>query len=128
MLDTNFVLTVYNGTPHDINIIEGAVYDEKTRKYYGGNIVNTIPSDGQLNARYKDLQPIGINHNIPIYKRDVNTIDACPNHDMVIVSVQYATAYKEVHGNKPNNLYTIVNPVYDVNSGTIIGCLGVQKV
>lgn len=54
-------MNIYNGTPHPISIVVGATYNPAIRKYTGGEVVLTLPSNGALNAKIPtvELEPIG---------------------------------------------------------------------
>lgn len=46
-------MRIWNFTPHEINFVEGAEFNPAIRKFTGGEVVRTIPTDGQLNATLK---------------------------------------------------------------------------
>lgn len=116
-------LKIFNGTPHAINIVEGAVFNPSTRKYTGGVIVETIPSNGMLNAKIEtiDLPKIG---NIPIYGKKISGCDPLPEgYDMYIVSALYSSAIQK-SGADISKVYTVSDPVMSEDGNTFIGCRG----
>ena len=117
---------IFNGTPHAINVVSGANFDPAIRKYIGGDVVVTIPSDGVLNAKIDtvELSPVG---NIPAFGKTTTGFDPLPEgYDVYIVSVLYATAYK---GSNPSDdrIYTVADPVMSDDGKTFRGCRGIAK-
>jgi hypothetical protein len=116
-------MTIFNGTPHDINIYENSIFNADIRKYQGGDFIATIPSNGMLNAKIEtDVRPkIG---NIPIFGKKLVSCDMPPQgYDIVIVSALYSSAVKQSDYDY-SNCYTVCDPVFTSDGKTIIGCLG----
>ncbi|MCL2159825.1 MAG: hypothetical protein FWH48_10495 [Oscillospiraceae bacterium] len=117
--------SIYNGTPHSINIVSGAEYNPEIRKFTGGEVVATIPSDGALNAQI-DSAESGTIYNIPVYAKQITGCDPLPgNYHIYIVSALYASAYKTANPND-NRIYTVADPVMTDDGKTFRGCRGIQ--
>lgn len=117
---------VYNGTPHEINIVVGATFSKELRKFLGGEVVETIPSDGTLNAKIDtvEIAPIG---DIPVFAKNISGFDPLPEgYDVYVVSMLYATAYK-VANPDDDRIYTVADPVMSDDGKTFRGCRGIAK-
>ena len=116
---------IFNGTPHAINVVRGSVYNPATRKYTGGEVVLSLPSDGALNATIPtiELGPLG---DIPIFSKRIEAFDPIPSgFDIVIVSALYAAAVEGEPGSEC--IYTVADPVISEDGNTFIGCRGICK-
>ena len=131
-------MRILNFTPHDVVILDGAEYRADIRKYVATDNtteVARIPSSGILSAKietaFKDIV-----NGIPVYRKSVTGIDkiigideipesVCAD-DIIVVSALYASAYAMIYGHT-EQLYTISDPVYDVNGDSIsvVGCRGI---
>lgn len=125
-------MRILNYTPHDIVILDGAEYRADIRKYVTTNNtteVARIPSSGILSAKIETAFTDTVN-GIPVYRKAVIGIDEIPDSvsadDIIIVSALYASAYALIHGDT-DQLYTISDPVYEVNfdSISVVGCRGI---
>lgn len=115
---------VFNGTPHAINVVDGSVFNPSIRKYTGGKVVFTIPSNGMLNAKLNvvDLDPI---NNIPVFGKSFTGVDPLPDgYDIYIVSAMYASAAR-VGDVDMSKVYTVADPVYTDDGNSFIGCRGI---
>ena len=120
-------MTIFNATPHEINVItENIEFDSSIRKYVcvgEPEIKATIKSTGMLSAKIDsiDSKPI---ENIPVFSKAVVGCDPLPaemtDEDIIIVSALYATAYRRVYGDD-NRLFTVADPVYTTDGKTILG-------
>jgi len=87
-------MKIYNGTPHSINVIKGSTFDPTIRKFIGGELVKSIPSNAVLNAKINTVEVNPID-DIPVFDKEITGYDPLPEgYDIYIVSVFYATAYK----------------------------------
>ena len=114
---------IYNGTPHAINIVEGSVFNASIRKYTGGTVVLSIPSNGMLNARIdtQDLHPV---NDIPVFGKTFTGVDPLPEgFDIYIVSALYSSAAQK--SGILGNIYTVADPVYTEDGNSFIGCRGI---
>ena len=119
-----FLVKLYNGTPHNINIIRGAVLDSTDRKWKGGEVIQVIPSDGMLSAKINSIQTGVLNGLIPVFSKEIVDCQELPiGFDYYIVSVLYATAYKAKYGNT-DKLLVVADPVMSEDGKTFIGCTG----
>lgn len=119
-------MTIFNGTPHDINIIDNATFDSSLRKFVtdSPNVVATIPSNGILSAKVETTQVEPINGGIPTFSKRTTGYDPIPDgYDIVIVSALYATAVRSHDASA--KLYTVADPVYSTDGKTIHGCRGI---
>ncbi|NLZ54040.1 MAG: hypothetical protein GX892_13025 [Thermoanaerobacteraceae bacterium] len=118
---------VYNGTPHSINIIEGAIFDPSIRKYVARGevtMVTSIPSNGVLSAKIDTVNLPDID-GIPVYGKAIVGCDPLPEgYDLYIVSALYASAVR-AQGGDTSKLYTVADPVYTEDGRTILGCRGI---
>jgi len=120
-------MKIYNGTAHAINIVEGATLDTSDRKYKGGNIIATTPSNGILNANIETVagEPIG---DIPVYNKKIVGYDPLPEgYDAYVVSALYSVAYKAVNPDD-KRIYVVADPVMSDDGKTFIGCLGITLI
>lgn len=118
-----FLVKLYNGTPHSINIIKGATLDSTDRKWKGGEVVQVIPSDGMLSAKINTVQT-GTIGDIPVFSKQIQDCQELPEgFDYYIVSVLYATAYKAKYGNT-DKLLVVADPVMSEDGKTFRGCTG----
>ena len=124
-------MRILNFTPHDVVILDGAEYRADIRKYVatdGTTEVARIPSSGILSAKITTESAESID-GIPVFRKVITGIDPIPdwvtNDDIIVVSALYASAY--LSWSKVRGLYTISDPVYDVNGDSIsvIGCRGI---
>ena len=118
-------MKIYNGTPHSINVVEGATFDGAIRKWTGGHVVLSIPSDGMLNAVIKTADGPTLEGGIPTFRKQVVGCDPLPEgYDVYVVSLMYASAHGQTqHG----NLYTVADPVMSDDGRTFVGCRGLQQ-
>lgn len=121
-------MKIYNATPHDIKIVEGAKFIPAIRKYVGGEVVKTIPSNGMLSAKIESVQLPSID-GIPVYGKTFLGVDALPEgYDVYIVSAKYASAATG-QGADISKLYTVSDPVYTDDTGNaFLGCLGITPI
>lgn len=115
-------IKIFNGTPHNINIVEGAVFNASIRKYVGGEVVSSIPSNGILNASISTVKQADI-AGIPIYEKKIWGCDDLPyGYDMYIVSALYSSAIQKE--GVCSKVYTVADPVYTEDGNSFIGCRG----
>lgn len=122
-------MRIFNGTPHDVDIIEGASYNPSIRKYVvakddKATVVASIPSNGVVSAVVEtaEMEPI---NGIPVYGKKIKGIDPLPEgYDIYIVSALYASAMRQLGGDT-SKLYTVADPVYSEDGKTILGCRGI---
>lgn len=120
---------IYNGTPHAINIVTGAVFKAEIRKYVipegkEVTVVASIPSDGVLSAKIDTVDLPDID-GIPVYGKSIVGCDPLPEgYDLYIVSALYASAVR-AQGGDTSKLYTVADPVYTEDGRTILGCRGI---
>jgi len=121
-------IKIFNGTPHDINIIDGSRFDPSIRKYVAAGkevtMVTSIPSNGILSAVIEtaEMEPI---NGIPVYGKKITGIDPLPEgYDIYVVSALYASAMRQLGGDT-SKLYTVADPVYSEDGRTILGCRGI---
>jgi hypothetical protein len=115
---------IYNGTPHAINVVDGAVFNSTIRKYTGGSVVLSIPSNGMLNANVTtvDLPAVG---GIPVFGKAFTGVDTLPDgYTIYIVSAMYASAAAR-NGIDMSNVYTVADPVYTDDGNSFLGCRGI---
>ena len=119
---------VFNGTPHAINVVEGATLDPAMRKFVGGEVINTIPSTKMLNAKIESVQLRGFGNFLPLFDKDIVDCDEYPSSpDVVVVSVIYASAYRKKFGFIPDSMYVVADPVMSSDGKTFLGCRGLTK-
>lgn len=118
------VKKVFNGTPHAINVVEGAVFNPAIRKHTGGKIVKSIPSNGMLNAIISSVK-VDVMDNIPVFDKQFTGVDPIPQgYDIYIVSALYASAAKKA-GMDMSKIYTVADPVYTEDGNSFLGCVGI---
>lgn len=124
MKEEKRMVKIKNYTPHDINIIEGAVYDEKRRKYVGGKIVATFPSVGVLSAALETCYtepldtPCG---KIPCVTNKYTGVAIPPSEEpdtYIIVSALYLNACKKA-GIDTSRMLTVSSTVQNEFGATI---------
>ena len=119
-----FLIKLYNGTPHSITIVKGAMLDSKDRKWKGGEIIQTFPPNGMLSAKINSIQTGTLNGLIPVFSKEIVDCQELPEgFDYYIVSVLYATAYKAKYGNT-DKLLVVADPVMSEDGKTFVGCTG----
>lgn len=115
---------IFNGTPHAINVVEGALYNKDIRKYTGGTVVRSIPSNGMLNARLSTSDAPSID-GIPVFDKQFYGVDQLPDgYDIYIVSAMYASAAVR-NGINMSKVYTVADPVYTDDGNSFLGCRGI---
>lgn len=120
-------MSIYNGTPHSVDIVVGAVYSPAIRKFVGGEVVRSIPPDGALNVRLGTPETGVLDGDIPLFVRTILSCDLLPEgYDIIIVSAMYAQAYVDLHG-VDDRLYTVSQPVMTRDGKTFRGCRGLVK-
>ena len=120
---------IFNGTPHEVNIVDNGTFDAHIRKYTTdeANVVVWIPSNGMLSAKVSTLNSDPIN-GIPVFTKAFTGVDALPEgFDVYIVSAMYGSAAKSV-GMDTSKMYTVADPVYSLDGKTIYGCKGICPV
>ena len=119
-------MRIYNGTPHAINVITGAMFAPEIRKYIGGDVVATLLSDGTLNALIDTVELPSFG-DILVFGKEIKGYDPLPDgYDIYIVSVLYATAHKAANP-KDERIYTVADPVMSDDGKTFRGCRGIAK-
>lgn len=117
-------IKIFNGTPHSINIVEGSIFNPSIRKFVGGNVVLSIPSNGMLNAKVNTIE-LNPTNGIPTFGKAFEGVDSLPDgFDIYIVSAMYASASLK-SGVDMSKLFTIADPVYNDEGTTFIGCRGI---
>lgn len=117
-------LKIFNGTPHQINIVAGSVFNPSIRKYTGGEVVKSIPSNGMLNAKMvsEELKPLA--GGIPVFGKAFNGVDPLPEgYDVYIVSALYSSAAQKA-GMDCSKVYTVADPVMSEDGNSFVGCRG----
>ena len=117
---------IYNGTPHQVNIVAGATFSPEIRKFIGGEVVAILSSNGVLNAQIATVEttPLG---DIPVFSKEIQGFDPLPQgYDVYIVSVLYATAYKAANPGD-DRIYVVADPVMSDDGKTFRGCRGIAK-
>lgn len=116
--------TIFNGTPHAINVVTGSIFSPAIRKYTGGTVVLSIPSTGMLNAKINAVDLPAID-GIPCFGKSFSGVDGLPDgYDIYIVSAMYASAAKAA-GVDCSKIYTVADPVYTDDGNSFIGCRGI---
>ena len=138
---------IFNGTPHAINIVEGATFNPANRKFCGGQVVRVIPSNGMLNAKMEtielpsimmvdDLFHEGLDdcgnavltknvEEIPVFGKSFKGVDSLPEgFDIYIVSALFASAMQK-EGADMSAIFTVADPVMSEDGQTFIGCRGI---
>lgn len=119
----------FNGTPHAINLIAGAVFDPLIRKAKGGEEIAEIPSSGILLSAKLSTSPTEyLGKGVTIAQQVVKSCDELPDEakeaDYIIVSALYASAYRQLHGEDGTPLVTIRDLVVAEDGKTPRGCAG----
>lgn len=115
---------IFNGTPHVINVVDGATFNSSIRKYTGGTVVLSIPSNGMLNAKVSTVSLDSVD-SIPVYGKAFTGVDPLPSgFDIYIVSAMYASAAK-ANGADMSKVYTVADPVYTDDGNSFLGCRGI---
>ena len=116
--------TIFNGTPHTINIVEGAVFNAAIRKYTGGTVIQSIPSSGMLNAKIDTVQMDSID-SIPVFGKKISGCDPLPEgYDIYIVSALYSSGIQK-SGMDYSKVFTVADPVYAEDGNSFVGCRGI---
>ena len=116
--------TIFNGTPHAINVVSGAEFIPTMRKYVGGTVVLSIPSNGMLNAKVSTVDSPSIG-SIPVFSKSFSGVDPLPDgYDIYIVSAMYASAAAR-NGVDMSKVYTVADPVYTDDGNAFLGCRGI---
>lgn len=115
---------IFNGTPHAINVVQGSEFVADMRKYVGGEVIKSIPSNGMLNAKITTVEG-GVIDGIPVYAKQFTGVDPLPEgFDIYIVSALYSGAAQK-QGVDLSKIYTVADPVYSPDGLTIVGCRGI---
>ena len=117
---------IYNGTPHNINVVTNAEFVAAIRKYCtdAPEFALIVPSSGMLSAKIITVQA-GCIDGLPIYDKKIVDCDPVPEgYDIIIVSQLYATAVIKM-GLDTTGIYTVSDPVYSMDGQTFRGCIGV---
>lgn len=118
---------------HSVKIFRNCEYDEKIRKYRGGELVLEIPYSGKLlNATVVQSEAESIEYNgVPIPTKspqkftDVDDIPSEEECDFCVVSALYVTACKEL-GVDTSRLLTIGAPVVN-EEGYVVGTVALNR-
>lgn len=112
---------------HDIDVYDGCVFDENSRKYTGGVKIGSIPFSGKIlnvDFKLKDSASI-ISHDTVLNTKErqriirISELPPAEEYDFCIVSNTYLSACKEL-GIDTSKLLTIEGSVIDDN-GKVIG-------
>lgn len=115
---------IFNGTPHAINVVDGASFNASIRKYTGGTVVLSIPSNGMLNAKISAVDLPAVD-GIPCFGKSITGVDPLPDgYDIYIVSALYASAALKA-GMDMSKIYTVADPVMSDDGNSFIGCRGI---
>lgn len=115
---------IFNGTPHAINVVENSFFDASIRKFTGGIVVMSIPSNGMLNAKI-NTQSFPSIDGIPVYGKTFTGVDPLPEgFDIYIVSALYSSAAQKA-GVDMSKIYTVSDPVMSEDGNSFIGCRGI---
>ena len=115
---------IFNGTPHAINVIEDSVFNPAIRKYTGGTVILSIPSNSMLNAKVSTIDLPSID-SIPVFGKSFSGVDPLPEEfDIYIVSAMYASAAAR-NGVDMSKVYTVADPVYTEDGNSFLGCRGI---
>lgn len=118
---------------HPIKIYKNSVYDEKIRKFRGGELLVEIPYSGALLNAYsnqEDAASIPFNDTeiptkTPLVFTDVDPLPDESECEFCVVSALYVAACKEL-GRDTSRLLTIGTPVVDEN-GVVIGTTALNR-
>lgn len=115
---------IFNGTPHAINVVKGASFNTSIRKYTGGSVVLSIPSNGMLNAKISSTEESPV-EGIPVFGKAFTGVDPLPQgYDIYIVSALYASAAIKA-GMDMSKIFTVADPVMSDDGNSFIGCRGI---
>lgn len=120
----------FNGTPHSINLVSGAVYRQDIRKHVGGEEIAVIPPSGiLLSARLATVPCFYLGGGVEVARQVAVACDELPEAalgaDLVVVSAMYATAYRQLHPQSKVRLATIRDLVVEsVENPRPVGCRG----
>jgi len=115
---------IFNGTPHAINVVENSVFNPAIRKYTGGDIVLSIPSNGMLNAKINAVDLPDVD-GIPVFGKSFSGVDNLPEgYDVYIVSALYSSAAQKA-GMDMSKIFTVADPVYTEDGNSFTGCRGI---
>jgi hypothetical protein len=115
---------IYNGTPHAINVVTGASFNANIRKYTGGTVVLSIPSNGMLNAKINAVDLPAVD-GIPCFGKSFSGVDSLPDgYDIYIVSALYSSAAIKA-GMNMSKIYTVADPVMSDDGNSFLGCRGI---
>ncbi len=115
---------IFNGTPHAINVVSGSVFNPAIRKYTGGEVVLSIPSNGMLNAKISSVELPTID-GIPVFDKAFSGVDTLPEgYDIYIVSALYSSAAQKA-GMDMSKVYTVADPVMSEDGNSFLGCRGI---
>lgn len=120
----------FNGTPHAINLISGAVFRQEIRKHIGGVQIAVIPPSGiMLSAKLDTLPVTDLGSGVEVARQIAISCDDLPEAaktaDYIIVSAMYAVAYRQLHGEDGLPLVTIRDLVVEsVDNQKPTGCRG----
>jgi hypothetical protein len=117
-------MKIFNGTPHAINVVEGATFNSSIRKYTGGTVVLSIPSNGMLNAKISAVDLPAVD-GIPCFGKSIIGVDALPEgFDIYIVSALYSSAARAA-GMDMSKIFTVADPVMSDDGNSFVGCRGI---
>lgn len=115
---------IFNGTPHAINVVENSTFNPSIRKYIGGDVVLSIPSNGMLNAKISSTDEPSV-EGIPVFGKSFTGVDPLPEgFDIYIVSALYASAAARNNVDM-SKVYTVADPVYTEDGNSFLGCRGI---
>ena len=115
---------IFNGTPHAINVVVGATFNPSIRKFTGGSVSHSIPSNGMLNAKMETVNLPDI-QGIPCFGKSITGVDPLPDgFDIYIVSALYASAAIKA-GMDMSKIFTVADPVMSDDGNSFIGCRGI---
>lgn len=126
----NGSIKFFNSTPHPVNIISGAVFNQVIRKHTGGVEIAVIPPSGVLlSARLTTIPVIDLGGDVTVARQEAAACDDLPDEarkaDYIIVSAMYAVAYRNIHGDDGVPLVTIRDLVVEsVYNPKPRGCCG----
>ena len=115
---------IFNGTPHAINVVSGSVFNPAIRKYTGGSIVLSLPSNGMINAKITAVDLPAVD-DIPCFGKSITGVDDLPvGYDIYIVSALYSSAARAA-GMDMSKIYTVADPVMSDDGNSFLGCRGI---
>jgi hypothetical protein len=130
-------MKIINCTPHAINIVEGATFETKARKFMKNETTKAVctiqPSGIVLNAKAEDAKAEDIEYStidalVPTKKTVYVSVDSLPGEgDMFLVSALFVSACKDL-GIETSKLLTVGDPVYDsLEKPFPIGALNLRR-